>query len=1070
MEFRLLGTLEIRGGAIPAGRRKERALLALLLLNANRVVPRERLIDELWGEEPAAHVVKRLQVYVSQLRKLLPALALCTRQPGYVVEVEPQRVDALRFEQLVAAARGGDPGRASSLLEEALGLWRGPALAEFDEPFARVEAARLEELRLVALEERIEADLALGRRGELVAELEALVAEHPHRERLRAQLMLTLYRSGRQADALAAYRDARAALAELGLEPGSALRQLEQRILTQDESLERARVALPGPLVPAPAFPFVGRSAELATLRAALDRAERGEGGLVLLGAEAGGGKTRLTRELALEAAARGVLVLYGVSDAVVSTPYQPLREWLEFLARNLEPDVLEACLGERRELVARLVPELGREPATPPELDRYALQSAVCEVLRQVGSTRPVMLVAEDAHWADAETLQLLRRLAATAPEARMLLVATYRDRGEEPGASFAGTLAHLMRLDGLTHVSLPRLTREAVGAFIAASTDAEAPDTLADEVAELTGGTPLLLCELWRDLRETGAVDVSGERVRLSRRLVDLGGPARLRDVVRHRLSRLTPETAATLELAAVSGPRFELRVLADAAGRRQSALAVEEATTHGLLEVLPETVPACRFTHELVRRTVYDRVTGLRRAELHLRVGEALEHVHAADLGPALPELAHHFTLAAAVAGAERAVDYNLRAGAAAIGASAFEEGAARLSTALELGIDDPRDRARTRVELAHLLSELGRLDESEAMLVASLDTATGLEERGIVARALLYNMSNRLADPQLDLDEMQAVAEAARETFRQLDDSRGLAVAGRYLSIALTRKGRGAEALAAADDALAHARHSGDQETRRAIVSTIASSLCRGPTPVPEALRRCESLLNSSAGDRVLEAVITRNRAFLTAMAGRGDEALELVRTSSRLLDDLDYLTITRVHRVVAGEARALAGDRAGAEQEFREAWLGFRETASYAIDERAMHAAGYLAGLCCDEGRWDEAAELIDYGRELPLAETTATALRRLCVQARLAAHDGRLDEALALAWQAVASAEPSDLLNLKAAVWVALAEVQRAAGAAAEADAALDEAVRLYEAKGNVAASRQARERGARVT
>src|SRR5262245_56742785 len=168
MEFGLLGTLEIRGGAIPAGRRKERALLALLLLNANRVVPRERLIDELWGAEPAEHVVKRLQVYVSQLRKLLPALALRTRTPGYVVEVEPDLVDALRFERLVSAARAVDPTRASSLLREALGLWRGPALAEFDEPFARVEAARLEELRLVALEERVEADLALGRDAELV--------------------------------------------------------------------------------------------------------------------------------------------------------------------------------------------------------------------------------------------------------------------------------------------------------------------------------------------------------------------------------------------------------------------------------------------------------------------------------------------------------------------------------------------------------------------------------------------------------------------------------------------------------------------------------------------------------------------------------------------------------------------------------------------------------------------------------------------------------------------------------------------------------------------------------------
>ena len=242
MEFGLLGPLEVRGGdgplRLPA--RKQRALLALLLLHANRVVARERLIDLLWGEAPPESAVKALQVYVSQLRKLLPAGILVTRAPGYLLEVEPKAVDLLRFERLVAEARAADPARASSLLAEALGLWRGPPLAEFrEEPFARVEARRLEDLRLAALEERIEADLALGRHAELVGELEALVGEDPHRERLRGQLMLALYRSGRQADALAAYQDARAVLLEeLGLDPGDELQRLEKAILVHDPSLE----------------------------------------------------------------------------------------------------------------------------------------------------------------------------------------------------------------------------------------------------------------------------------------------------------------------------------------------------------------------------------------------------------------------------------------------------------------------------------------------------------------------------------------------------------------------------------------------------------------------------------------------------------------------------------------------------------------------------------------------------------------------------------------------------------------------------------------------------------------
>src|SRR5262245_51149545 len=310
-------------------------LLVLLVLNANRVLSRERVIDELWGEDPPETARKAVQVYVSRLRKVLPEGTLVTRAYGYVAAVDPESIDARRFERLIDAARAATPARASVLLGEALSLWRGPALEGLTGArFARVEAQRLENLRLTALEERVEAELALGRDAELVPELEALAAEHPHRERISAALMIALYRSGRQPEALAAYRNARAALHELGLEPGAELRELERRILAHDPGLERERepllvsdgARLPGPLVPEPPFPFVGREAEFATLRAALERAEGGEGALVMLAGEAGAGKTRLVRELAQEAVGRGMFVLYGSSDPAVTTPYQPLR------------------------------------------------------------------------------------------------------------------------------------------------------------------------------------------------------------------------------------------------------------------------------------------------------------------------------------------------------------------------------------------------------------------------------------------------------------------------------------------------------------------------------------------------------------------------------------------------------------------------------------------------------------------------------------------------------------------------------------------------------------------------
>jgi DNA-binding SARP family transcriptional activator len=240
MEYAVLGPLEVRRGGqtLPIGSGKQRAVLAVLALEAGRIVPVERLIDELWGDSPPPTATTALQVYVSKLRKTLGDGAIETRAPGYVLRCAPDELDLRRFERLTAEARGAEPERASALLGEALALWRGSALADVDLP---LEAARLEELRLAAQEQRIDADLARGRSAELVGELEALVSAHPLREPFRAQLMLALYRAGRQAEALRAYRDARAALVEqLGIEPSQRLQQLEQAILRQDAALTGA--------------------------------------------------------------------------------------------------------------------------------------------------------------------------------------------------------------------------------------------------------------------------------------------------------------------------------------------------------------------------------------------------------------------------------------------------------------------------------------------------------------------------------------------------------------------------------------------------------------------------------------------------------------------------------------------------------------------------------------------------------------------------------------------------------------------------------------------------------------
>ena len=329
MRFGVLGPLEVRADGEPFAIKgvKERRLLGLLLSRANSVVPVDSIFEALWGTEPPPSAAKSVQVYAVRVRKMLEPNGRPTegslvsrRGAGYMLRAARDQVDALRFADLVARAReaaaAGSDDIAAQVLREALGLWRGSAYADFqDTLFGAAEAARLDEMRLAAVEARIDADLALGRHAEVVAELESLVREHPLRERLWAQLMIAFYRGGRQSDALLAFRRARGGLVEeIGVEPGPELQALETAILAHDPGLaEPDPRSLSPPDLPAglrgigPAF--IGRDAALVCLCGFWADAERGQGGVVLVSGPAGSGRTRLAAELAHHAHGRGAAV-----------------------------------------------------------------------------------------------------------------------------------------------------------------------------------------------------------------------------------------------------------------------------------------------------------------------------------------------------------------------------------------------------------------------------------------------------------------------------------------------------------------------------------------------------------------------------------------------------------------------------------------------------------------------------------------------------------------------------------------------------------------------------------------
>ena len=756
-------------GPVALGTPQQRSLLALLLLNANEVVSRDRLIDELWGASPPQSATKLVQVYVSRLRKALApgGELLVTQARGYLVRVDPDQLDVERFDRLTgegrAALEAGAPDEAAARLREGLDLWRGAPLADFAfEEFAQPEIARLEELRLGALEDRIDADLALGR-SDLVGEIEGLIARHPLRERLRGQLMVALYRAGRQSDALAAFRDARRTLvAEVGVEPGPALRRLEQAILTQDPELDRPTAAEAPPagagerVPPTPAQgaaaderdEFVGRRTELEVLDDALDETASGRGGVVLIAGQAGIGKTRLLDEVTRRAREREMTVVWGRCWEAGGAPaYWPWIQSLRAYIRGCDPEQVRSELAGGRAELATILPELGGpadDPPAPssmdPEAARFRLFEGIGSFLVTAARARPLVLILDDLHAADEPSLLLLRFVAAEAGSAPLLVVGAHRDVELEPTAPLVSVVPELARERRTRQLMLSGLSEAEVARLIEVAGGLEAPERSVEAIHRGTEGNPLFVGEVVRLLSSTGRLDQVGGPGDQALPL-----PPGVREVIGGRLRRLSDDCGAVLVLAAVLGREFEFTSLVEAGDRSEEAVldALEEALSAQVISEVPGAPDRLRFAHALIRDTLYAELAAPRRARLHLTVGEALERRYGDDRGSHLAELAHHYCAAGAAGDPAKAVDYARAAGERAVTLFAYEE-AVRLF-AMSLDALGPRAEATdaVRCELLLALADAqargGEAREARAAFLEAARLARSAGEPTLLARA-------------------------------------------------------------------------------------------------------------------------------------------------------------------------------------------------------------------------------------------------------------------------------------------------------------------------------------------
>ena len=1003
MRFCVLGTLTLLSDdtEVSISRPMSRALLGLLIARANRPISAEQLVEELWVGDPPSSAKTALRVHLTHLRQALSQAAapvsatVDSSSAGYQLTVAKHRVDALEFERACRTAReAADAGATSEvreLLETALGWWRGPAYQDLTDysPLA-AEATRLEDLRLGAIESLADAHLTLGRPEAACEILTGVAALHPLRESLAERLMLALYRSGRPSDALRAFSRLREALdRELGMEPGSAVRELETAIVVQGRELDLPRGA-PRPLrPPVPEdLPVAGRRSELAAIERTWAALSGARPGLVVVTGAAGIGKTTLVETACARFAETGAHVLTGSCDPEPSSDYEPVPQLVRAALKLADLKALrDPIFGE----LGRLVPEAaGRlpepAPAADPTTGRHRLFSAVASLFEAIATT-PTVIVAEDLQWTGADAFALLRHVLSSC-HARILVITTSRDDELAPDAPAVEAMAHGRFAKPDLVVALDGLDIAELGALVRSLSSDQLRERLSGEIdvlRDLTAGNPLFVREV---LRELAASPIPLELGTLA--------PDGVRTLVERRLARLSPIARSTLSVAAVLGREFSVALLAETAELTVAeVLDALDAALESRLVFETDEIDRFAFNDLMVVNTIIATTTASRRARLHLRAGEILVADSKPDTANAA-ECARHFLAALPLGDVELAAAYALHAGREAAASFAYADAIAWHERALELSESagwSHHQRASALLELGEALELEGERREAQARYLEAADQARAGGDRELLADAAIAATPRYVLIDEFHPTQRALVDEAL--DCEGLDPRRlvwllSCASAGRYYETPADRP--------YAIRALGLARSSDDPEVRATGLLTYHRWLTHDPASAPERLTLSRELLTLCQTEQLDEMAGRAARTFLIDSLGVGHlddfdremETLARYAAEHRAPADIYWVSAFRATRRLMidprGEAEELvrAARRLGAElqqgdsegtfilQSFalrfqqdrtREVTAGLETPTSG--QPRILAGLSLLAAALVESGRSDDARKILD---------------------------------------------------------------------------------------------------------